>query len=275
MGGTELKIIYSSRRIRKTNHMIIKIIVFISTFLIVYACTFNVKLSEKNSIDYTSLPPLKPRYTKSVKELIDLNLNQSSASDKIILEQYKSIYESNKDLIGWIHIDGTNIDYPVMYTPDEPEFYLRRNFNKQYSFSGTVFVDGRSSFEPLSDNIILYGHNMKNETMFSELVNYKNLEFYKKHNIICFDTIYEEHEYEIISVFYSQVYLKSSDVFKYYNFINSSSKSEYDEYIENIKSLSIHPIENTATYPDKLLTLSTCSYHMENGRFVVVAKRIN
>ena len=124
-----------------------------------------------------------------------------------------------------------------------------------------------------STNMIMYGHNMKNGTMFTSLMNYKNQEYFKQHPTIRFTTTTSDDIYEIISAFESKIYSDSEDVFKYYNFINADNEKEFNDYITNIKRLSLYNIEKTAKYGDELITLSTCAYHAKDGRFVVVAKK--
>lgn len=189
----------------------------------------------------------------------------------VMLEQYGSLYKQNPDMVGWIKIDGTVIDYPVMYTSDD--FYLSHGFDRAESKIGVPFIDKRCTVEPLGTNTIVYGHHMKNGTMFAGLENYKNRYYYKEHPRIHFDTLYEQQEYEIIAVFESQIYRKSDTVFKHYNFLNAEGQMDFDEYILNIKLLSIYDTGVTASYGDELLTLVTCDYHRENGQFVVVARK--
>jgi sortase B len=189
----------------------------------------------------------------------------------VILEQYRALHEQNADMVGWIKIDGTVIDYPVMYTFDD--FYLSHGFDKEESKSGVPFIDKRCTVEPFGTNTIIYGHHMKNGTMFAGLENYKDADYYKEHPAICFDTLYTHQEYEIIAVFESQIYKKSDTVFKHYNFLNAEGQTDFDECIANVKALSLYDTGVTASYGDELLTLVTCAYHTENGQFVVVAKK--
>ena len=188
--------------------------------------------------------------------------------------KYKDIYRANNDFIGWLKIDGTNIDYPVMMTPDDEEYYLRKDFNKEYSLAGTLFVDTDSNVVRPSDNVLIYGHHMKTKTMFRELVDYEDKDFYEKHKYIVFNTIYADHKYEVIAAFKTNIKAKDDTGFKYYTFFDAADEEEFNNYVSNIKSLTNYDIPVTAEYGDKLLTLSTCSYHTDNGRFVVVAKRI-
>lgn len=193
------------------------------------------------------------------------------ASASAILEQYCELSRQNADLIGWIKIDGTKIDYPVMYTGDD--FYLRHGFDKADSKSGLPFIDKRCAVKPFGTNTIIYAHNMKNGTMFSGLLNYKSWNYYVEHPIIHFDTLYEAQEYKIVAAFESEVYQKSDTVFKHYNFLNPDSETAFDEYSAGIKALSLYDTGIYPEYGDELITLMTCSYHTENGRFVVVAKK--
>lgn len=221
-------------------------------------------------------------YAKRVKERNALKALAAVASDSAesatsvsteaqILSQYRELHEQNPDMVGWIRISGTIVDYPVMYTQDD--FYLSHGFNKDDSQSGVIYIDKRCTVEPFCTNTILYGHHMKDGTMFASLVNYKDEEYYKQHPIICFDTLYEQQEYKIIAVFESRIYNKNDTVFKHYNFLNAEGQADFDEYIANIKALSLYDTGVTACYGDDLLTLITCAYHTENGQFVVVAKK--
>ncbi len=189
----------------------------------------------------------------------------------VIMEQYKELYQQNPDIVGWVRIDGTKIDYPVMYTGDD--FYLSHGFDKEDSRSGVPFIDKRCSVRPMGTNTIIYGHHMKNGTMFAGLAKYRKRSFYKEHPIILLDTLYEQQEYEIIAVFESQIFRKSDTIFKHYNFIDDGSEDDFKEYINGIKALALYDTGVTASYGDTLLTLVTCAYHTENGQFVVVAKR--
>ena len=193
---------------------------------------------------------------------------------KMILSKYAELYEKNKDLIGWLFIPGTNINYPVMYTPEDEEFYLRRNFNKESSTSGTLFVSQYSDVIKPSDNVVIYGHNMKAGTMFHALLSYSDEEYYQEHKTVIFNTIYGNAEYEVIAAFKSNIKEIDDTSFKYYQFYDAASKEEFDDYVSNCKALTPYDIPVNAAYGDKLITLSTCSYHTDEGRYVVVAKRV-
>ena len=192
----------------------------------------------------------------------------------VVLEKYKSLYKTNKNLIGWLKIDDTNIDYPVMQTVNN-EYYLDHNTKQEKDKNGTLFLDKDCSITRTSTNYIIYGHHMKSGKMFGYLDHYKEEDFYKKHKNISFDTIYEEGTYEVMYVFLSKIYYEEEVVFKYYQFIDANSEQEFNSYMEEMAQMSLYDTGVTAQYGDQLLTLSTCDYEQEDGRFVVVAKRIS
>lgn len=189
------------------------------------------------------------------------------------LPEYVGAAERNPDFYGWLHIAETVVDYPVMYTPMEPQKYLRKDFEGKYSLSGLPFMDSRCTDR--SDNLIIYGHNMKNGTMFGSLAGYADSEYRDRHPIICFDTLYEKRKFEVFAAFYDQVYSVDQECFKFYDFIDAENQSDYEEAVEKLCQKSLYDTEIIPQYGNQLLTLSTCSYHVKNGRFVVVARRIS
>lgn len=186
-------------------------------------------------------------------------------------EKYAAVYEQNSDFVGWISIEGTNIDYPVMQTIDNPNYYLKRSFEKQYSDYGVPYVQENCDLE-LSDNCVIYGHHMNNGSMFADLCKYADEDFYREHKTICFDTLSGFGEYEIVAVFKTVAY--SQQGFQYYHFTRADSAEDFDAYIAKCKELSLYDTGVSAEYGDRLITLSTCEYSRQNGRMVVVAKRI-
>lgn len=190
-----------------------------------------------------------------------------------ILDEYKTLYNLNKKLIGWVKIDDTYIDYPVLQTGDN-EYYLDHNFDQEQDKNGSIFMDMNCRVIPRSTNLILYGHHMRSGRMFGQLVKYSSEDFYKEHKYIQFDTIYEKGTYEIMYVFRSRIYEESKIIFKYYQFIDANSETEFNSYMNEMAAMSLYETGVTAEYGDQLLTLSTCDYYTDYGRFVVVAKRI-
>ena len=190
----------------------------------------------------------------------------------VILAEYASLYLENTDMVGWIKISGTNINYPVMQTPDYPDYYLKRNFQRRSSDWGCIYVEEKCDvFEP-SDNLTIYGHHMYDGSMFTALMNYTSRYYQQQHPYIQFDTLLERHTYEIIAVFKTSASVGKG--FPYHTFVDAETPEEFNEFVANCKKLSLYNIEATAEYGDKLITLSTCEYSQTNGRLVVVAKRI-
>lgn len=205
------------------------------------------------------------------EELIEIVESSNNESEKSFTD-YSTIFDKNEDMVAWLKIDNSNINYPVMQTKDKPNYYLYKNFYKEYSAYGTPYISEKCDIYD-SDNIIIYSHNMNNKEMFGELENYKSEEYYNSHKIIQFITKEEIYNYEIISVFKTTVYNKNC--FEYYQFTDSQSKGEFDTFIKKCKELSFYDTKVTAEYGDKLITLSTCDYSTKNSRLVVVAKRLN
>ena len=193
---------------------------------------------------------------------------------KMILRKYSKLYQENTDFIGWLYIPGTKVGYPVMFTPNDEEFYLRKNFDKEYSTSGTLFVSKYSDVVKPTDNVVIYGHNMKAGTMFHDLLNYADESYYQEHKTVVFNTIYGNAEYEVIAAFQTNIKEVDDTSFKYYQFFDANDPSEFDEYVNNCKALTPYDIPVTAKYGDKLITLSTCSYHTDEGRYVVIAMKV-
>ena len=187
--------------------------------------------------------------------------------------QVKQLQEQNADIVGWLEIENTNINYPVLQGTDN-SYYMTHNYKKENSRNGSIFLDANYNWNIASNNLLIYGHNLGNGMMFQELLKYEKESFYREHPVIRFTTAEEDAEYEIISVFKSRVYHKSEkNVFRYYFFLNSESEEEYNQFVKNAKNASIYPIDETASYGDQLITLSTCSYYVEDGRFAVVGRK--
>ncbi len=202
---------------------------------------------------------------------------ETTTEEREILEQYREVHELNNHMVGWIKIPGTVVDYPVLEVEGDNDYYLKKDFYGEYSKHGQIIFDYRCDYAKPSTNIILHGHHMGDGSMFACLMSYKKEKFYKNHRYIEFDTLYEEGKYEIFAVFLSRVYNNVDDVFKYYNFIDANSEEEFNEYIENVKALSLFDTGITPVYGDEIITLSTCDYTQkdtDNGRCVVVARRV-
>ena len=207
---------------------------------------------------------------------------QADASDEPkqlpdILPEYEEIYAENNDLVGWLQIDGTVINYPVLQSDSEEnsQFYLTHSFAKKKDKNGSLFMDYRNDFVDRDTNIIIYGHNMKSGAMFGSLKKYLDKGYLEKHSKIRFDTIYERGTYEVIGAFLSEVSYQDEYAFRYYNFLNANNESEFEAFCVNVMQLdALKKGTLDAKYGDQLLTLSTCNSYTDEGRMFIIAKRI-
>ena len=187
-------------------------------------------------------------------------------------EKFSSLYGINSDVKGWLEIEGTLINYPVVQSPDN-NYYLRKDFYESYSYHGIPFLDYESNIST-SKNQIIYGHNMRDGQMFADIIKYKELDFYKQHPTITFDTVIEDAEYKIVSVFRANVLSEHGDVFNYVNFVNPADNVQTQNFLNEISRRSLINTGVDVNVDDKLLTLSTCTYEFEDARFVIVARKV-
>ncbi len=271
--------------IRKFWFLLFAILFVVSIVLIIYNSwkkwddEYRLKQQKKELAEKMSIEEIEP---------IEGSISYNILEDKVpvILQKYQELYVQNQDFIGWLRIEGTNIDYPVMQTMQDETYYLYRDFYKEENQNGCLIMDTNSNVgvgnveqnyengSVPSTNLIIHGHTMKSGEMFGNLDLYADEAYGLKHRIICFDSLYENREYELISVFYSQVFYENEDVFKYYNFFQADTQEQFDDWYSNIKEKSLYDTKVTAELGDEFITLSCCSYHIDDGRFVVIAKRI-
>ncbi len=190
-----------------------------------------------------------------------------------LLKKYASLYLENTDTVGWISIEGTRVNYPVMQTPDSPDYYLYVSFHHEYARHGSIYAREQCDVFAPSDNITIYGHRMGDGSMFNDLLNYQKESYFREHPIITFDTIEEHYDYEILSVFLTTA--TAGEGFSYHLFVDADTPEEFDRFVDTCKTLSLYETGVNAQYGDKLITLSTCEYSQTNGRLVVVARRID
>jgi sortase B len=188
------------------------------------------------------------------------------------LPEYADLYLMNSDIVGWIRIEDTNVNYPVMQTPYSPDYYLKRDFNKESNNNGCIYVREQCDVFAPSDNLTIYGHNMRSGAMFANLFKFKDKSFWETHKTFTFDTLLEHHTYEIIAVFKTTASVGRG--FAYHHFVNAKDEADFDQFIATCKKLAFYDTGVSAVYGDKLITLSTCEYSQTNGRLVVVAKRV-
>jgi sortase B len=195
------------------------------------------------------------------------------AGTTAFLSQFYSLIAQNRDIGGWIRIEGTAVDYPVMYTPEKPQKYLHMAFDGTYSIYGVPFIGDGCSLSPRSDNVVIYGHNMKDGSMFATLVNYQKKRYWEEHPIVEFSTQYESHRYQIFAAFSTD--LESAKTIRCYSFINAVSERDFDRFIDGIREVALYDTGVNVSYGDRFLTLSTCAYHKKNGRFVLIARELS
>lgn len=199
----------------------------------------------------------------------DINKKNAKKSDKGLIELYKK----NNDFVGWLSIENTLIDYPVMKSDDSnPEFYLNHSFDKKASESGTLFIG--ENCDANSNIFVIYGHNMNADTMFGTLDNYSDSVYAREHRNIVFSKPYERQVYRVFAAFKTKIYNKETNEFEYYKNVGNLNSKEYNEVLENYRNMSIISFNELPKYPKQIMLLSTCAYHTSEGRFVIAAYRI-
>lgn len=205
-------------------------------------------------------------------ETADATAETTEPTEPGMLPGYKEIYEMNNDTVGWIKMEGTVMDYPVMQTPSDPNYYLYRNFDKADSARGSVYAWSEADINTPSDNITLFGHNMADGSMFASLNAYTSKTAWDNNSLIFFDTLNEYHTYKIFAVFKTSANVGQG--FSYHKFVDAANEEEFNEFVSTCKQLAFYDTGITPVYGDKLICLSTCEYTLDNGRLVVAAVRI-
>ena len=253
----------------KSKYLMIGAALFAALFLFSGVMLYRQYADEKQSAEaFDNIAALVQEETPPADEPQE---SEPPQTEQTAFEKYAAVYEQNSDFVGWISTPGTNIDYPVMQTIDNPNYYLKHSFEKQYSDYGVPYVQENCDLA-LSDNCVIYGHHMNNGTMFADLCKYESEDFYQEHKTIRFDTLSGFGEYEVVAAFKTVAY--SEQGFQYYHFVNADSAEDFDAYIAKCKELAFYDTGVSAKYGDRLITLSTCEYSRQNGRMVVVAKKI-
>lgn len=263
---------------RKVNFpFLISAIIFVASIVAMFLYIFRVKSEDIAFEKVRDMVKEVKAEEKEGEKKREEGLDYYLIDGKVVQEKFKDLYLQNSDFIGWIKIDNTPIDYPVMYTPDDEQFYIHRDFDKNYSFGGCIFAGLGTDVGRPSDNIITYGHHMIDSSMYHDIDKYEDEKYYKEHKYIRFDSLYQTGTYEVIAAFRTEVHAKEENYqgFEYWKFVNAGDEKEYDDFVNNCKSLTPYKIDTSAEYGDQLITLSTCAYHTVNGRFVVVAKRMD
>ncbi len=191
-----------------------------------------------------------------------------------MLEDMAELYVENPEIAAWISLGDTKLDYPVMFTPEDEDKYLYKDFDEKYDVAGLPYLDADCSLDPESDNLIIYGHNMNDGSAFHAIMNYEDEKFWNENRTITFKTLYEERTYEVVAAFRDRIYYQSEDNFRFYRFVNIETEEEWNEGIAYFKAHSVFDSGITPEFGDHLITLVTCAYHHQYGRFVVVARLV-
>lgn len=256
-----------SRHSKKSNNKLKKIVLLL--LIVVFVCGIGYTIYYL----YNSYKDKKDNTNILNNVIVDDTPVTEEKTEKML--QLEELQKENNEIIGWLEIEDTNINLPVCQTTDN-DFYLTHNYKKEKSKGGSLFLDKNFDLVNGSSNYLIYGHRNTQGLMFEDLLKYSKEDFYNNHKTIKFTTNKDDSVYEIMSVFYSRVYYKSEqNVFRYYYFVNANNEEEYNDFVNNCKKSSIYDTSVTANYGDQLLTLSTCEYSQEDGRFVVVAKKVN
>lgn len=198
---------------------------------------------------------------------------QGIASQSSVQPTSRNLYLENSDMVGWIQIEGTSIDYPVMQTPADPNYYLKHDFEKNYTDYGCPFMQADCDALAPSDNLIIYGHNMKDGSMFADLAKYGSKDFRQSHKTVWFDTALGSCAYEIFAVIHTTVQADDADAFPFYRFVDAVAPEDFADYVSACKVRALYDTGISAEYGDKLLTLSTCDNITDDGRLLVIAKQ--
>lgn len=211
---------------------------------------------------------------KAIYEQINLGEQQSWTEGKSEnMQKLEKIKNKNKEVIGWIQIKDTTINYPLLQTMNN-EYYLTHNYQNEKSKYGSIFLKAECDLLDNNSNLIIYGHNTDDKQMFYPLLHYTDKSYYENHKTIQITTEQNENNYSIIAVFRSRVFYEDEkNVFKYYNYTNFKDEKEYNEFIQNCKDIQFYDTGVSAQYGEQLITLVTCEYSQKNGRLVVVAKK--
>ena len=193
---------------------------------------------------------------------------------RVIMPKYQALKERNADFAGWLRIPDTIIDYPVMFLENDNDYYLSHNFDRAEDVNGLLVLDKRCNADASGSNILIHGHNMDSGAIFGTLYLYRDYTYWQSHSQINFDSLYEERTYEIIAVFVSSVYNSNENEFAYYDYIQIDNEEDFNTYVKTAKDLSLYDTGKTAVYGDELITLSTCEYSRENGRLVILGRRL-
>ncbi|MDY3014606.1 MAG: class B sortase [Evtepia sp.] len=245
------------------------------SFFMILSQFFEAKREQEAFEELSNIIPYHYIDEESATDKGDLPLkNPDNATENgdSPVNPYAELAQRNPDFAAWLQMPGTNVNYPVMFTPDKPEYYLRRAFDRSASISGTPFIGADASLD--SDCFIIYGHKMKNGSMFGTLEYYTGPEFWSQQKYFTLDTVDEQRIYEIFAVVKTKILAADTLDFQYYRYTGALSDSKFSELTEWLRGQSLYDTKINPVYGEQILILSTCSYHTENGRLIVAARKV-
>lgn len=197
---------------------------------------------------------------------------QTGPTEPQLLPELQELYEQNPDLAGWLSIPAVGVDYPVMHAPDRKDYYLYRNFQQESDRHGCLYIWEEADLQTPSDNVTVFGHHMKNGSMFGNLKKYQSKSFWEENQTFTMTSLYERREYRIFSVLVTTATV--GEGFGYHDF-TGGTQEEFENMVQAFQAYSLFDTGITPEYGDQLVCLSTCDYSVANGRLVVVAVREN
>lgn len=265
----------------------VAVLLLLLTAFLISACMLIRYFAEsrKSQQTYAHLQALRGDYTRPAPGLPTISQESETTSPLVtvshpktgvsvdVLPEHADLFSVNGDLVGWLTIPGTNVDYPVVQRASEQDYYLYRDYYGNSDSHGCIYVDEKCDVSAPSDNVILYGHRMKDQTMFGQLGLYEEKSFWQDHQYLYFDTLTERHTYQVICVFVTSA--SKDQGFAYHLYVDAADREDFHHFLGNCNANRLYDTGLSAQYGDKLLTLSTCEYSRENGRLVVLAKRID
>lgn len=253
-----------------------KILMWVCLCVFVGSITYLVDFGAQNQKSQENIANLQDQMAKAEKDAEEGKLSNIEGYPNDYLPKFYSFYKENEDIKGWLKIDGTNVNFPVVQTSDN-DYYHRLGFNKEYDYYGTPYIDWEADVKKPSTNIIIYGHNIRNDgQMFNDLTKYKQLSFYKEHPLVSFDSVYKTGTYKIFAAFITNNLAEhdNGNTFSYNAFVDAKDEADFNNFISEVKRRSIFDTPIDIKYGDELLTLSTCTYEFKDARFVLVARRV-
>ena len=236
--------------------------IFIDALLVCVTifCVFNIY---NKAVEYKKSDNVYETINESVNDTASKKEDSNSNS---VLSKYNKLIADNEDYRCWLKMDNTKIDYPVVQSNDN-SYYLDRDFNKNYLAAGSIFMDFRNDFDS-DKSVVIYGHNMRNNTMFGELDNFKRESFFKENNKFKIEYKDKTYTYEVFSVYIG-------DASENFVEVSFDSDEEYIDYLNRIKSKSLFKSDIEVSNKDIIVTLYTCSYEFDGARTVVNGKLIS